>query len=170
MTYFAVRAILGGEHRAALAIVLIAGLTDGLDGWLARRFGWESTAGAYLDPVADKVLLSSLYLALGAAGRLPWWLVWLVLGRDLAILLMVLAALLVTRLRSFPPTVWGKLSTFAQIAAALAAIGAAAFDSALLTAASAWLVWAAGAATAWSGAHYFWRGFEYLGGQSRASL
>jgi cardiolipin synthase len=160
LTPIAVRAILARQFGQALWILLIAGITDGLDGPLARRLHAESRFGAYLDPIADKGLLSVGYLALGIAGAVPWWLVAIIFGRDLLILAMAGAALLLTNCREFPPSVWGKLSTFCQIGAAVAVLTAGAFP--------AWgvhtgpFLWVAAAATVWSGANYLWRGVQVL--------
>lgn len=74
------------QYGTALWVALAAGLSDALDGWLARRFGWRSRLGAFLDPVADKLLLMTSYLVLAVLGALPLWIALLVLGRDLVIL------------------------------------------------------------------------------------
>ena len=115
-----VGAILQGRHTLALACFGAAAVTDGIDGALARRFGWTTTVGAYLDPVADKALLSGVYLALAPAGTLPWWFVGLVFGRDILILLGPRWLFFSPSMRKFPPSVWGKLSTFLQIVTAVA--------------------------------------------------
>src|SRR5512142_429807 len=104
LTPVAVRAIVARQFGQALAIVLAAAVTDGLDGLLARRLHAESRFGAYLDPIADKALLSASYLAFGISGAVPWWLVALIFGRDLLILAMAGAALLFTPFREFPPS------------------------------------------------------------------
>lgn len=160
LTPLALWAILGGSFRRALAIVALAGLTDGLDGLLARRLKASSRLGAYLDPIADKLLLSGAYLALGLAGFVPVWLVGLILGRDLVILAMVGAALLFTSKRDFPPSVWGKLSTLCQLAAAVVVLVALAFPEWRLR--PGLLLWIAAAATAWSGVDYVWRAIVTL--------
>jgi cardiolipin synthase (CMP-forming) len=152
----AVWAILGRRFPLALAVFFIAGVTDALDGLAARRLDVQTRLGAYLDPIADKLLLSSAYLALAAAGAVPWWLVILVFARDLSILAMAGAALAFTAHREFPPSVWGKISTLLQLLAAGAALVKGSFEA-------AWLplnpfFWAAAAATLWSGAGYLWRG------------
>ena len=108
------------DFRLALLLVFIAGATDAVDGFLARRFMWATRLGAYLDPIADKALLVSVYVMLAVDGVVPVWLVGLVLGRDVLILAMVAWGWFVARVRSFPPSVWGKVSTFLQIATALA--------------------------------------------------
>jgi cardiolipin synthase len=152
---FAVRAVYVGDHRGALVVFATAAVTDALDGPLARRLRCVTRVGAYLDPIADKALLSSTYLALGAAGAIPWWLVGLVFGRDLLILALVGAALLFTGYRDFPPNCWGKLSTGVQAVAAVWVIVARAFPSAGLP--SYAMLWPAAAATAWSGLTYLWQ-------------
>lgn len=158
LTPFAVRTVLTGQYGAALWIFAIAALTDGLDGLLARRMGCPTRLGAYLDPLADKVLLSGTYVALGLSGLTPWWLVGLIFGRDLLILALAGAALLFTHYREFPPTVWGKLSTAVQILVAVLVIVGRAFPAVELPPAP--LVLAVAAATAWSGVNYLWRAFR----------
>ena len=88
------------------------------------RFEISTRVGAYFDPIADKILLSVIYISLGLAGAMPWWMVAVVFGRDALILAMAGYGLLFTSLRKFPPSVWGKISTFFQIAAALVVMGA----------------------------------------------
>ncbi len=154
---FAVAALVAGDYRRAALLFLCAAATDGLDGYLARRFRWQTRAGAYLDPVADKVLLSATYLAFGIAGLAPWWLVGLVFGRDVLILLMVAAALLFTKYRDFPPSAWGKISTGIQVVAAAVMIASLAAPGLGLARAANALLWLVAAATAWSGFDYLRR-------------
>lgn len=141
---------------AAFWLVMAAGATDGLDGWAARSLKAESRLGAYLDPIADKFLLVSLYLSLGYLGVIPQWLVWLVMGRDAVILAMAGAGFFFTAIRDFPPSVWGKSSTVFQILYALL----------LLAGAPGWLssiaMWCVTGATLWSGIHYVARGVALL--------
>jgi len=146
----------------ALVLFCIAGFTDIIDGGLARRFGWSTTAGAYLDPIADKVLLSTVFICLALWNALPWWFVAVVFGRDVLILTFSAAALAFTRLRKFPPTIWGKLSTFLQILTAVVWMIVDALPSFTLDSAAQLLTWAATAATVWSGAHYGWRAVHLL--------
>ena len=162
MAPLAVRAILLGQYRLALGIFVAAAVTDGLDGLVARRLGRLTRLGAWLDPIADKVLLSSAYLALGIAGALPWWLVGIILGRDILILAGAAAALLLTRERNFPPSVWGKLSTFVQIFTAVFVMVAGAWPGTGLERWAGALTWPTAAATLWSGLHYAWRGWQVL--------
>ena len=83
----------------------------------ARRYSWTSRLGAWLDPLADKALLVTLFVTLGMIGAFPWWLVALVLARDAVILLMAGIAFAFTAIRDFPPSIWGKLSTIVQVGA-----------------------------------------------------
>jgi cardiolipin synthase len=154
---FVIRAILEGRHVAALALFGVAAVTDVLDGAAARRFGLGTQAGAYLDPIADKCLLSGVFLALAAAGMVPWWLVAVVFGRDLYILAGAIAILLATRVRKFPPSVWGKLSTLVQSLTAAAWMVRNAMGSPLADDIAAASIWPCAAFTVWSGVHYTWR-------------
>jgi cardiolipin synthase len=105
------------EHYViALAILVLAGLTDGLDGFLARGMNQKTPLGAYLDPIADKLLLSSSYLVLALKGKIAWWLAIMVLGRDVLLLVACAVILLTIGYRPFPPSVWGKATTFFEIA------------------------------------------------------
>ncbi len=162
ITPLAVWAILKGEFRLALALLLVAGLTDALDGVVARRFDCRTRTGAYLDPFADKVLLCACYLALGAAGVAPWWLVGLIFGRDLVIVAMAGGALLFTPYRHFKPSVWGKISTGAQVIAAVGLMAARAFPALPLADRAVILIWLAAAATTWSGMDYVRQGVVRL--------
>lgn len=112
---FFIIAIKYDDYRVALAIFLVAGLTDGLDGLLARELNQRTPLGAYLDPIADKLLLSSSYFVLALKGRIAWWLAILVLGRDLLLLVACATILLTIGYRSFPPSVWGKATTFFEL-------------------------------------------------------
>jgi cardiolipin synthase len=139
-----------GQYGSALVLFVIAGFTDGLDGYLARRWHAESRVGAILDPLADKVLLSGTYLTLALAGGLPAWIAWIVLGRDALILVFAAGALAFTKAKtkpSFPPSVWGKISTAVQMAFILAVL----LD---VRAAAQVLLWAVAALTVWSGIDY----------------
>lgn len=149
--------IIAGHYRQALLLLAVAGMTDGADGLLARRYGWQTRLGAYLDPIADKVLLAAVYVALGLAGLLPWWLVVAVFARDLAILSVAGVILLWTSFRNFRPSRWGKLSTTFQILTALVALAAPVLHSRLVVAAAGLLIPLTGALTLWSGLHYAWQ-------------
>ncbi|MEP6539480.1 MAG: CDP-alcohol phosphatidyltransferase family protein [Bryobacteraceae bacterium] len=151
---FIVRAIMAQDCAAALVMLAIAGASDGLDGFLARHFAWQTRVGAYLDPLADKLMLTSVYVSLAAAGLAPVWLVVLIVGRDVVILSMVAAALSTTRFRDFPPTIWGKINTALEIFTALTLVTSCAGIVRVPPAAADGLVWITAASTAWSGIHY----------------
>ncbi|MCC6344485.1 MAG: CDP-alcohol phosphatidyltransferase family protein [Bryobacterales bacterium] len=148
------------DFRQGLLWFLVAGFTDFLDGFLARRMSWHSRAGAYLDPLADKVLLSAGYIALGMAGVVPWWLVGLIFGRDAFILAGAAAIYVRTRRTRFPPSMAGKVSTTIQIIAGGVILAAAAgfFPRVLIPAAIA----AAAAGTLFSGLDYARRGYSMI--------
>jgi cardiolipin synthase len=148
-------ALLANNCKDAFWLSLLAGVTDAADGYLARRMGFETRVGAYLDPIADKILLTALYFCFGVAGLAPWWLVWLVVGRDLMILSLAAGGLFWKGIRDFPPTIWGKLSTLLQIATSLAVISGCAY--ALSPAVVHAFLYATAITTAWSGLHYLGR-------------
>lgn len=141
------------QCAAALPITVFAGLTDAADGYLARRLGVSGRLGAWLDPIADKLLLTALYLTFGFVGLVPDWLVWLVVGRDIIILTLAALGLFVAAIRDFPPTIWGKISTALQIAGTLVFLSACA-GWAWAAGLAETTVWAVAIATAWSGMHY----------------
>jgi len=158
MAPFVVLAILDGRYARAIVLFFIAGVTDAVDGSIARKLGQSTRAGAYLDPIADKLLLAAIYVSLGVTHDIPWWMVALVFARDILILAMAAYGLMFTSIRKFPPSVWGKISTFFQISAALMVMCARAGFWAPVEL-SEWLMVAA---TAWSGVHYAWRGIVLL--------
>lgn len=107
--------LLHEKYGTALLLFVIAGLSDGLDGYLAKRFDWKSRLGAILDPLADKVLLVSSYLALASLRAIPVWLAVTVVARDVIIVLGgVTYHLLVGRFQLHPTNV-SKLNTLAQL-------------------------------------------------------
>jgi cardiolipin synthase len=158
LTPFIASDILHSHYARAIVLLFAAGFTDLIDGYLARRLNTATPAGAYFDPIADKVLLSAIYISLGVAAAMPWWMVAVVFGRDVLILAMAAYGLAFTRLRKFPPSVWGKISTFFQIAAALVVMGAHAGIAAPVTLALSLMV----IATFVSGLHYMWRALVML--------
>ncbi len=159
---FVIQAILAGGHVRAVTLFAIAAVTDVLDGAAARRLKLVTRAGAYLDPIADKCLLSGVYLALAAAGMLPRWFVAVIFGRDLYILMAAGIILLLTPVRSFPPSVWGKASTFVQIVTAVVWLARNVLEVRALDALSTAMLWPCAAFTIWSGIHYTWRGVRLV--------
>lgn len=119
-------AIVEGRFAAALGWFMLAGFTDFADGYLARRFNWHSKLGAILDPLADKALMAAVFIALGAAGVIGWWLVALVFGRDVLILLGAAVIAGRAKIRAFPPSWYGKVSTTIQIVSVTVFIAVAA--------------------------------------------
>jgi len=108
--------LLHHEYTKAFYIFICAGLTDALDGFLARRFHWQSFFGSFIDPLADKLVIVSSFIALALLGQLPWWLVILVFLRDLTISLGVLAWYhFIRRKLEFKPTLLSKVNTTLQL-------------------------------------------------------
>jgi cardiolipin synthase len=103
------------RYRWALLVLVVSGLSDGIDGLLARSLNQRSALGAYLDPIADKLLLSSSFLVLAFKKQLAWWLTILVLSRDVLILIVAVVILLISGYRPFPPSIYGKLTTASEI-------------------------------------------------------
>jgi cardiolipin synthase len=103
------------RYELGLAILLLAGLTDALDGFLARGLNQKTPLGAYLDPIADKLLMSSSYVVLALHQKIKWWLVILVLGRDVLLLVAAAVILITVGYRPFPPSLYGKATTFSEI-------------------------------------------------------
>ena len=108
-------AIASGEMLLAFVLFVAAGLSDAIDGFLAKRFGMASALGAYLDPLADKILLVSIYVTLGITGAIPRWLVILVVSRDLMIVGAVMLSWLVGKPVVVKPLFISKVNTAAQI-------------------------------------------------------
>lgn len=107
--------ILFERYELALVIAAIAGISDGVDGWLARRFHWQSRLGSMLDPIADKLMLVGCMIVLGWLDEVPRWLVILVVARDAVIALGVLAWHRVLRNFEAHPSWLSKTTTLAQI-------------------------------------------------------
>lgn len=148
------------EFRTALVLLLAAALTDGLDGYFARILHAQTRLGEVLDPIADKVLMGSVFLTLVFSGVIEPWLAAVVVGRDVLILLVAAGALaLGSAARRFPPSIWGKLSTGFQIAFVVALICTLAgllprFPADILK-------WATAAMTIWSGGDYAVRALRH---------
>ena len=117
-------AIGSGEMLVAFLLFLAAGISDGVDGFIAKRFNMTTEIGAYLDPLADKALIMSIYVALGITEVIPRWLVILVVSRDIMIIGGVLLSWLVGNPVTVKPLLVSKLNTVAQIAFACLVLGA----------------------------------------------
>ena len=112
---FVVINILDRNFKSALLLFVLAGLSDALDGLLARWLNQQSILGQYLDPIADKLLLSSTFLVLSFTKQIPWKYTVLVFSRDISIMLITAVLYITTSLRDFRPSIFGKLNTAAQV-------------------------------------------------------
>jgi len=135
-------AITSGEMRIAFLLFFAAGASDAVDGFLAKRFGMATELGAYLDPLADKLLLVSIFIALGARGELPSWIVIAVVSRDILIVTAIVLSWLMGRPVSIKPFAVSKVNTLAQILLAGTVLGGLAFaiDVSMLRTVLVWLV------------------------------
>ncbi len=124
---FLVINILDGRWRLAFALIMLAGVSDGLDGLAARWLRQQTTLGLYLDPIADKLLLSTLFLVLTHVHQIPRYVTILVFSRDLGILLISTLLFATNTLRDFRPSLFGKLNTLIQIVAVVGIMGAHVF-------------------------------------------
>jgi cardiolipin synthase len=124
---FVVWAITVGRFQLAFWLFVVAGISDAVDGFLAKRFDLTSEFGAYLDPLADKALLMSIYITLGIASFLPLWVVIAVVSRDIMIVGAVIVAWIVGKPLNIHPLVVSKLNTLAQILLATLVLASNAF-------------------------------------------
>ena len=120
-------AIISGEMGFAFLLFLAAGISDAVDGFLAKRFRMASELGAYLDPLADKALIVSIYVSLGIAGTLPIFLVILVVSRDIMIISAFMLSWLVGKPMPVRPLLVSKANTVAQIVLATLVLAEQAF-------------------------------------------
>jgi cardiolipin synthase (CMP-forming) len=114
---FIVIELVEGRYFWALVLFVIAGFSDGLDGLLARKLHQQTLLGQYLDPIADKLLLSTMFLVLSILHKIPWRFTVVVFGRDISILAASAVLFAIAGLRNFRPSIFGKANTFSQIAA-----------------------------------------------------
>jgi cardiolipin synthase len=105
------------DFKWALALFMLAGMSDGLDGLLARVLHQQTMLGQYLDPIADKLLMSTMFLVLSIEKMIPWKYTIMVFSRDISILLISGVLFMIAGLRDFRPSIFGKANTFAQVAA-----------------------------------------------------
>ncbi|HEY4843324.1 MAG TPA: CDP-alcohol phosphatidyltransferase family protein [Terriglobales bacterium] len=114
---FIVIDLLKQDFKWALALFVLAGLSDGLDGLLARTLHQQTLLGQYLDPIADKLLMSTMFLVLSIERMIPWKYTVMVFSRDVSILVIGGVLFMIAGLRDFRPSIFGKANTFAQVAA-----------------------------------------------------
>ncbi|MGA9528450.1 MAG: CDP-alcohol phosphatidyltransferase family protein [Terriglobales bacterium] len=105
------------DFKWALALFVLAGMSDGLDGLLARTLHQQTVLGQYLDPIADKLLMSTMFLVLSIEHLIPWKYTVVVFSRDVSILLISGVLFTIAGLRDFRPSIFGKANTFAQVGA-----------------------------------------------------
>jgi cardiolipin synthase len=142
------------HYRWALLVLVAAGLSDAIDGLLARQLNQRSPLGAYLDPIADKLLLSSSFIILAFKQKLAWWLTIIVLSRDILILMVAVVILLISGYRPFPPSVYGKLTTGLQILLVFSVVLSAAYPYPGFEPVNKVLIYAVTALTVFSAFHY----------------
>jgi len=147
--------LLNNRHDAALLVFAVAGFSDALDGYLAKRYHWTSRLGALLDPLADKLMLVSAFVTLAWLGLIPVWLVGLIILRDV----VIVAGAIVYNMRieklEAAPSVVSKINTFAQILLVLAVM----FSQSFRQLPSSWmdaLIYSVLFTTLWSGFDYVW--------------
>jgi len=148
--------LLDGKYAVALLVFAVAGISDGIDGYLARGHGWSTPLGAILDPVADKLLMATSYLTLGWLQLIPLWIVVLVIGRDLIILGGALAYTHLVKRPEMAPSRISKFNTAAQIIFMLSVLTALSGVDLPHWWVRAWLAIMV-TTTVWSGSDYVWR-------------
>jgi cardiolipin synthase len=144
-----------GHFWLALLLFAVSGVSDGLDGFLAKHFGWQSRLGSLLDPAADKLMLVTAYVALGWQGLIPLWLVIAVIARDLIIVAGAATYHFLVAPLEGEPTLISKLNTLAQILLVLAVVAnqvVSGIPHGLLQA----MIWAVMLTTLASGVGYVW--------------
>jgi cardiolipin synthase len=146
--------VIAQKYGGALAVLIAAALSDVVDGTLARLLKQETPLGVALDPIADKLLMTTAYLTLAFRDALPWWLTILVISRDVAIIITALLISLVAGYRLFRPTILGKASTAAQVTTVFAAVSFRAHVPFVLGAFVQICVYLTAALTVASGIHY----------------
>jgi cardiolipin synthase len=155
--------LVNGHSRSAFFVLLLAGASDAVDGFLAKRFKWTSELGAYLDPLADKLLIVSIYIALAVSMQIPLWLTIAVVSRDILILLAVLLSWLMDRPFVIKPLTISKINTAAQLILATTVLGDNAFGLELDTTRQV-LVWITGISTVLSLAAYLQLWVQHMTG------
>jgi cardiolipin synthase len=148
------------QRAAALMVFLLAGISDGLDGFIARWFNQRTVLGAYLDPVADKVLLMSAYICLAVLDIVPAWLTIIVLSRDILIVIGIAIFTLTEKKFKVRPSRTSKCTTTVQLLTVL--ISLVALDISQLKGPQTILLWTTAGLTAITGLHYIFIGLNIL--------
>jgi cardiolipin synthase len=166
---FLVLAVLDGHFEAAFWLFVLAGITDALDGLLARLLHQRTILGQYLDPVVDKLLLSTLFLVLHHEGLISLRVTVLVFGRDLGIIVVSAVLFATTSFRNFKPNVFGKANTVAQILAVASVILSQSWHPAWLLLLRTWSLDATVVLTLLSWFLYAWRVVTEIGSPEASS-
>lgn len=164
----AVWLMIDGAFEFAFWLFVAAGLTDALDGFLAKRFGWETELGSYLDPLADKALLVSVFVVLGWTGHIPLWLTIMVVFRDVFIVGGAVVVMAITGAFKAEPMFVSKLNTTLQIALAATVLAKLGLDLAIDAVTTA-LILATAVTTFASGMAYLVRWTRRLNEQEETS-
>jgi len=151
---FIVINIVDGNYGWALLLFVIAGISDGLDGLLARLLKQKTVLGMYMDPIADKMLLSTLFLVLSIEHKIQWKFTVLVFSRDIAILITSALLYAVLGFRDFRPSIFGKMNTVAQIGAVFFVLVSQLRESIWVHVTAHVLLWLVFVFTITSGLHY----------------
>ena len=151
---FIVIAVLDSRYIWALALFIVAGVTDGLDGLLARLLKQKTLLGQYLDPIADKLLLSTMFLVLSSMHKIPLRVTVLVFSRDIIILIVCTLLYATGAMKIFRPSVFGKANTLAQIVTVPFVMGREIFHVQWIAETTRIAFWAVIALTVISGVHY----------------
>ncbi len=160
---FLVLAVLDGHYPLAFGLFIFAGVTDALDGLVARILHQRTLLGQYLDPVVDKLLLSTLFLVLHHEELISRKVTVLVFARDLGILVVAAILYATTSIRNFRPSIFGKGNTLAQILALAAVLLSRFFSPAWVLLLRHWALSATVSLTVFSGFHYAWRVVRQIG-------
>jgi cardiolipin synthase (CMP-forming) len=151
---FVIIAVFDGNWGWALGLLVAAGLSDALDGLLARALHQQTMLGQYLDPIADKLLLSSLFLVLSFVKKIPWKYAVVVFSRDLCLVATSVVLHAVVGFRDFRPSIFGKLNTACQIATVFFVVLSQVVEARWLTMLVKFLLYATFALATISGVHY----------------
>jgi cardiolipin synthase len=160
--------MLSGNVVAAFFVFVLAGASDAVDGYLAKRFGWQTELGAYLDPVADKLLITCVFIAMAVRGEIPLWLAIAVVSRDVLIIAAILISWLLDRPVRIKPLLISKINTFAQLVLAATVLADLAFGLGLVTLRQL-LVWITGVLTIASFVAYIKAWAQHVGAGSVAA-
>ena len=167
---FTIIAVLDNHYGWALVIFVLAGISDGLDGLLARLLKQKTVLGLYLDPIADKLLLSTMFLVLATVHKIRWSVTVLVFSRDIIIVIICTLLYATGVMRIFKPSWWGKANTVAQIVTVPLVLLREIYKEPWIGTAKQVGIWATVILTIFSGVHYLLRvAFEIRSANAKAA-